>query len=537
MNLKDRLEKIQEWMDSHKEHQKIAIPDEEGFSFKKLLAFAGPGLLVSIAYVDPGNFTTDITAGAQFNYRLIWVLIAATFVGLILQILTSRLGLVTGKHLAQVCKDEYGDRTPLTIILWLITESAIIASDIPEVVGTAFALNMLFGIPLWAGVLITGVDTMLFLGLQNFGVRYLEIFIGALVAIISCCFVVELGLSPVDWVHDDCPTDWCQEFANQNETCPTNYCGTYFGGFVPRLTTENLYIAVSLLGAVVMPHNLYLHSALVLSRGVNRRDKKAIKEANIYNWIECAGALAISAFINVSIVAVSAAIFYPDQHNDYSTDNQEPDLDDTSKLLGNTLGSGAKVIFGIALLASGQSSTLTGTYAGQFVMEGFLELKMSMWKRNLITRSIAILPSLIVALLAGQSGSSALIILSSAILSFQLPFALIPLIKFTSSEIKMGEFANSRAASVLLGGIAATVVSANVYLIYATLFASDGAITSLDDLALKIILSILVGVIGIFYFGFLAYLTKRPVTVASSERPEDRPLLAVSNIQEIYADD
>jgi len=519
---KSRKEKLKEWLDKHdKSTEKISVPDHAGFSWRKLWAFAGPGFLISIAYIDPGNFATDISAGAAFNYRMIWVLVFATTMGLFLQVLAARLGMVTKKHLAKVCRDEYGNKTPLTITLWLITESAIIASDIPEIIGTAFALNMLFGCPLWLGVLITAIDTMVFLGIQYFGIRYLEGFIGALVAVISCCFVAELWMSPIHWFRADCPDDWCAKFPH--EQCPSNYCGTLFPGFIPRINQEGLYIAISLLGAVVMPHNLYLHSALVLSRDV-KPERAASKEANLYNWIESTLALSMSAFVNICILSVAAGNFYPDTSNNFSTEYTNPDLDDTSRLLGNFLGKSASIVFGLALLAAGQSSTLTGTYAGQFVMEGFVEIKLPLWKRNLITRSIAILPSLIVAILAGKSGSTTLIILSSAILSFQLPFAIVPLVKFTSSKLKMGEFANSRWVTILMICLGLVVCSANVYLIYETFYGPAGIVTQIGSLTVRILLTILLIVVGILYFILIGYLVYRPVT--GFEDPLHQKLLA-----------
>jgi len=471
--------------------------------------------------MDPGNFATDIQAGASFNYRMIWILIFATSMGLFLQALSSKMGLITGKDLAMACREEYGNRTPITIALWLITESAIIASDIPEIIGTAFSLQMLFGIPLWGGVLITAIDTMLFLGLQYFGVRILEAFTGALVAAISLCFVVEVGMSPISWFKSSCPDDWCSKFT---EECPNDYCGMWIAGFVPRINQDGLYVAISLVGAVVMPHNLYLHSALVKSRKVEKT-RAALKEASLYNWIECSIALGISCMINIFILSVAASNFYPNPANNYSTEHMHPDLDDSQRLLGNFLGSSAKYIFAIALLASGQSSTLTGTFAGQFVMQGFVDIKLPLWARNLITRSLAIVPSLIVALLAGQKGSTALIILSSAILSFQLPFALVPLMKFTSSRLKMGYFTNSKLVTALLIIVSTLVSLANSYLIYGTLFDKDeGAIWKLGSKGLRVFLIILVVIVGIVYFSFLGYLVYRPVKV-QGYKEEETPLL------------
>eukprot|EP01119_Soliformovum_irregulare_P015574 TRINITY_DN4394_c0_g1_i1.p1 TRINITY_DN4394_c0_g1~~TRINITY_DN4394_c0_g1_i1.p1 ORF type:complete len:565 (-),score=117.90 TRINITY_DN4394_c0_g1_i1:40-1542(-) len=482
----------------------------------------GPGFLISIAYIDPGNFATDIQAGAQFNFRFIWVLVFATTLGLFLQVLSARLGMVTGKHLATVCREEYGPKSFITISVWLITESAIIASDIPEIIGTAFALNMLFGLPLWAGVLITAIDTMLFLAVQYFGVRYLELFIAALVGVISMCFITELGMSPIHWTTTDCPTtseDWCSRFpANE---CPPNYCGTFFGGFIPRISSDGIYVAISLIGAVVMPHNLYLHSALVLSRHV-QRTRAALKEANFYNWIECTLALALSCFVNISILTVAAANFYPDADNNFTLDRRNPDLDDTSHLLGTILGNAAQTVFAIALLAAGQSSTLTGTYAGQFVMEGFIQINMALWKRNLITRSIAILPSLLVAIVAGRQGSTFLIILSSAILAFQLPFALVPLLKFTSSKKKMGHFVNSKIVTIVMGILGTVVCAANCYLIVELFFGSEsGFVWLISNTAGRVFASIALGIVGLGYFSLLGYLIYRPITVEERSYVDD----------------
>eukprot|EP01114_Cavostelium_apophysatum_P023947 TRINITY_DN919_c0_g2_i1.p1 TRINITY_DN919_c0_g2~~TRINITY_DN919_c0_g2_i1.p1 ORF type:complete len:564 (-),score=72.55 TRINITY_DN919_c0_g2_i1:79-1770(-) len=533
--VKERFIHATDWLkERDKSETKVHIPETktDGFSFRKLWAFLGPGVLVSIAYIDPGNFATDIAAGSQFNYRLIWILLLASCMSLMLQILSSRLGLIAGKDLATICKDEYGHRTPLTILLWLITESAIIASDIPEIIGTAFALNMLFGLPLWAGVVITAIDTMIFLGLQYFGVRKLEIFIASLVGVVCVCFIIQLALSPINWFTSDCPPkeEWCSHFENE-DSCPDNFCGKWIAGFVPRINSDGIYVAISLVGAVVMPHNLYLHSALVLSRKVDPTKKK-LKEASLYNSIECILALTVSCFINIFILTVAAANFYPGPSNNYSMEFTQPNLSDTQKLLGDFLGNAAKYIFAIALLAAGQSSTLTGTYAGQFVMLGFVDIKLPLWLRNLITRSLAIVPSLVVAIVAGEKGSTALIILSSAILSFQLPFALVPLMKFTSSRVKMGDFVNSKALTVVLGAIALLVSVANVYLIYQLLFGSDGgAVNDISNKGARIFTTIVVAVVGVAYFALLGYLIYRPVTVKGLCLQEDIP-----NVEESIPD-
>jgi len=509
-----QLRTVKDWVNSHERSTiKIAVPEKEGFSLRKFWAFAGPGVLISMAYIDPGNFATDIQAGAQFNYSMIWVIIFSTVLGLCLQILASRLGMTTGKHLATICREEYGDKSPLTITIWLITETVIVASDIPEIVGTAFALNLLFGIPLWAGVLITSIDTLLFLGIQHFGIRYLELFIGSLVTIISLAFIVETWISPVHFKTADCPSDWCSQFPEGK--CPSNYCGLFWSGFIPIIHQDGLYDALALFGSVVMPHNLYLHSALVLSRDV-KPNKRAIKEANLCSLIESAFALGMSAVVNVCILSVAAANFYPNASNEYSTEYSNPDLSDTSVLLGNFLGPAASIVFGIALLASGQSSTLTGTYAGQFVMEGFIKIKMPLWKRNLITRSFAILPSLIISIISGNSGSSTLIILCSVILSFQLPFALIPLVKFTSSPMKMGPFANSPLVTGSMIILGLLVSAANVFLIWDTFYdpTNGGFITLIDSYAGYVAATTALVVVSIVYFGLLGYLCFKPIRFA-----------------------
>eukprot|EP00124_Ichthyophonus_hoferi_P002855 Ihof_evm8s215 gene=Ihof_evmTU8s215 len=488
--------------------------DSDHFSWGRFARFLGPGMLVSIAYLDPGNFLSDIQSGAEFNYRLIWVLWMATFLGFLMQLLSARLGIVTGKHLAVMCRREYGNRTFITYCLWILSEITIVASDIPEVIGSAFGMKLLFGLPLWAGVLIVSANTFILLGVQYFGVRKLEIVVSILIAIIAGCFVGETALSPVQWTLLKCPSneEWTKLLACTDaiDYCPANLCGSFWGGFIPRISLNQrmLMIATSLIGAVVMPHNLYLHSALVLSRNVNRKAPVQVKWADFYNTVECGIALGLSCLINTTIIIVAASIFFPNAYNNYHVVNNLDNIGfmDVSKLLGDTLGSkGASIMFGIALLASGQSSTITGTYAGQFVMEGFLELKIVLWQRNLLTRAVAIIPSLTISILAGVKGANTLIIVSSVILSFQLPYALVPLLKFTSSEVTMGQHKNSILMIVTCVILTLIVVLANVFLIVNTV------LDSVEGKA-KIGMICFVAIIGVVYFGSLGYLAWKPVS-------------------------
>ncbi|CEO97823.1 hypothetical protein PBRA_005937 [Plasmodiophora brassicae] len=462
------------------------------FSWNRLLVFMGPGFLVSTSFVDPGNFDTDIQAGAQFRYELVYVLVGATALGLLLQNLAARLGVVTGMNLAEICAHEYPGR--VRYILWAIAEVTIVASDIPEVVGTAFALRFLFGMPLWIGVIVTSLSVVLFLMVNVFGVRKLELLIGSLIGVVLICFVGELLMS-------------------------TASLGGILGGLIPTFNLRAMYAATSLIGSVVMPHNIFLHSALVQTRSV-RRTSPAIREACYYNFIESCIALSISLVINVSILAMSASEFFPNPH---------AGLLSAPALLQRILkGSAGSTIFAIALLASGQSSTMTGTYAGQFVMEvfeplveriagsdsglqGFLDLKIEKWARALLTRSVAIVPSLIAALVAGEHGADRLIILSQVALSVLLPFSLIPLFKVTSSHERMGEFANGRTVKVVVIALGAGVTLANLALVFAELVPVVGAMGGFTAL--------LASCMGLVVFGgylsLFAYLLVRPVTTHS----------------------
>lgn len=414
----------------------IIIPEKN--SWKNFFAYVGPGFLVAIAYIDPGNFETDLQAGAQYKYELLWIILVASCAALIIQSLAAKLGVVTGMHLAEHCRAEYS-RFP-NFILWVLAEIAVIACDIPEVIGTAFALNMLFRIPVWCGVLITGLSTLVFLLLQQYGIRKLEFLIAFLVFTMAACFFGELG------------------YAKPKAS------GVLEGLFVPQLKGSGATgLAISLLGAMVMPHNLFLHSALVLSRRVPR-SVHGIKEACRFYTIESAFALSVAFLINVSVISVSGAVC--------SSTNLDPedqksckdlDLNEASFLLKHFLGSWSSKLFAIALLASGQSSTITGTYAGQYIMQGFLDLRITPWIRNFLTRTLAIVPSLIVAIIGGSAGAGKLIIIASMILSFELPFALIPLLKFTSSKTKMGNYANSILISALTWIISSSIMAINTY--------------------------------------------------------------------------
>jgi len=376
--------------------------------WRRLLAFAGPAYLVSVGYMDPGNWATDLEGGARFGYRLIWVLVVSNLMALLLQTLSSRLGIVTGRDLAQACRDEYPRAVSYT--LWLLCEFAIIACDLAEVLGAAIGLNLLFHVPMLIGVLVTAADTLLVLWFSRMGIRVIEAFVLVLIATIAGCFAFEIFLS-----RPDLPG--------------------VVTGLIPRLNSSSIYIAVAIFGATVMPHNLYLHSALVQTRqiGETGSDKRT---ACRYNFLDSTLALNGALFVNAAILVMSAAVFYS-RHIVVTEIQQAHQL--LAPLLGTTA---ASVLFGLALLCSGQSSTLTGTMAGQIVMEGFLRFRIQPWLRRFVTRCLAITPAVLTLYLAGDSGTYQLIILSQVIINFQLPFAVIPLVHFTSDKRRMGEFAN-----------------------------------------------------------------------------------------------
>lgn len=409
--------------------------------FRKLLAFTGPGFLVAVGYMDPGNWATDIAGGSQFGYRLLFVIVLSNLMAVVLQTLSGKLGLVTGKDLAQACRDRFSPA--VVVVLWVLAELAIAATDLAEVIGSAIALNLLFGIPILYGVIITAVDVLLILLLQNKGVRTLESIVIVLMGTIAVCFGIDLFMA-----H------------------PSN--SGIMHGLVPDAEVlrnpEMLYIAIGILGATVMPHNLYLHSSLVKSRKIENT-VKAKKEAIHYTTIDSTIALTIAMFINGAILVVSAAAFHQAGMFDVA------DITDAYHLLTPLLGTTvASILFGIALLASGQNSTLTGTLSGQIVMEGFLNIKLPAWLRRLVTRLIAIIPAVIVTAIAGEKGTADLLIFSQVILSLQLPFAVIPLVMFTSSKKMMGEFVNKKWLSILSWLIAGIIVVLNICLLALTLF-------------------------------------------------------------------
>ncbi|PON57272.1 NRAMP-like metal transporter [Parasponia andersonii] len=460
--------------------QQIVVPDRK--SWKNFFAYLGPGFLVSIAYIDPGNFETDLQSGAEYKYELLWIILVASCAALIIQSMAANLGVVTGKHLAEHCRTEYA-RVP-NFILWVLAEISIVACDIPEVIGTAFALNMLFNIPLWIGVLLTGLSTLVLLALQQYGVRKLEFLIAFLVLTIAACFFAEL------------------HYANP---APKEVLK---GLFVPQLKGSGATgLAISLLGAMVMPHNLFLHSALVLSRKIPR-SVRGIREACRFYMIESGFALMVAFLINISVISVSGAVC---NSSNLSAEDQKSckdlDLNKASFLLRNVLGSWSSKLFAVALLASGQSSTITGTYAGQYVMQGFLDLRLKPWIRNFLTRCLAIVPSLIVAIIGGSAGAGKLIIIASMILSFELPFALVPLLKFTSSKTKMGIYVNSVAISVVTWIIGSLIMAINIY------YLITGFIHFLIHSHLQVVAVVFLGIFGFsgmaVYLAGIAYLVFR----------------------------
>ncbi|MBI1803300.1 MAG: Nramp family divalent metal transporter [Ignavibacteriae bacterium] len=415
-------------------HRTVLIPKHASI-IKRMLAFAGPAYLVSVGYMDPGNWATDLEGGARFGYQLIWVLLMSNLMAILLQTLSARLGIVTGRDLAQACREHYPK--PIAFTLWILCEVAIAACDLAEVLGTAIGLNLLFNVPLLYGVIITGFDTMLFLVIQQLGIRKMEAFILMLISTIGTCFAIEVFLSQPVW------TDVTK-------------------GFVPHLTSDSLYVAIGILGATVMPHNLYLHSALVQTRAVEQSEAGK-QQASKWNLIDTSIALNAAFFVNAAILIVSAAVFF--KNGVVVTEIQQAHQLLTP-FLGTTI---ASTLFAVALLSAGQSSTLTGTLAGQIVMEGFLQFKIRPVLRRLITRSIAIIPAILVIGLRGEGGSYGLLILSQVILSLQLPFAVIPLIQFTSEKGRMGKFANKVWVQLLAWISAAVIVGLNARLVIGTL--------------------------------------------------------------------
>lgn len=403
--------------------------------WKRLFAFAGPAYLVSVGYMDPGNWATDLEGGATFGYQLLWVLVLSNAMAVLLQTLSARLGIVAKRDLAQACRDSYPK--PVAVALWVLCEIAIAACDLAEVLGAAIGLNLLFGIPLLAGVLLTAFDTLLLLWLSGFGIRKMEAFVIVLVSTIGVCFLIEILL------------------AKPSVTAMA-------AGLIPRLDDKSLYIAIGILGATVMPHNLYLHSALVQTRQIGRTETEK-RQACKFNLIDSVVALNGALLVNASILIVAATVFY-------TRGVEVKEIQQAHQLLAPLLGTSlASIAFALALLCAGQSSTLTGTLAGQIVMEGFLNFRMRPWLRRLITRAVAIIPAAATIMVAGESATYRLLILSQVVLSLQLPFAVIPLIQFTSNKEKMGTFANRTWVKVLAWITAAIIVGLNMRLAWTTL--------------------------------------------------------------------
>jgi manganese transport protein len=417
----------------------IAVPLGGHWS-RRLLAFLGPGYLVSVGYMDPGNWATDLAGGSKFGYTLLSVILLSNLMAILLQALAARLGIVTDRDLAQACRASYS--RPVNFMLWLACEAAIIACDLAEVIGTAIALKLLFGIPLIGGALITALDAFLLLLLMNKGFRFLEAFVIALLIVIAVCFGIQIfaAAPPV---------------------------AAMLRGFAPSTeiitNPEMLYIAIGIIGATVMPHNLYLHSSIVQTRAYPRTNegrRDAIKWATADSTI----ALMLALFINAAILIVAASTFHSSGHADVA------EIGQAFELLSPLLGLGiASTLFAIALLASGLNSTVTATLAGQIVMEGFLHLRLPSWARRLITRGIAIVPVVFVTALYGEHGTANLLVFSQVILSMQLPFAVIPLVRFVSDRRKMGDFVISRSVAAVAWIVAAIIVTLNVKLLCDTL--------------------------------------------------------------------
>lgn len=451
-------------------HRSVSIPKGASLA-KRMFAFFGPAYLISVGYMDPGNWATDLEGGARFGYTLLWVLLMSNIVAVLLQTLSARLGIVTGRDLAQACRDHYPRSA--NYLLWILAEIAIAACDLAEVIGAAIGLNLLFHVPLIFGVIITAFDTLLFLAIQNLGMRRFESFIMLLITIIGLCFIFEVFHSSPEW-------------------------GQVAGGLIPSLPEGSLYVAMGIIGATVMPHNLYLHSALVQSRAYDV-DVEGKRQACKFNLIDSVIALNGAFFVNAAILIVAASAFY--KHGIVVTELQQAHSL-LSPLLGTTL---AGIAFAVALLCAGQASTLTGTLAGQIVMEGYLHFKMRPFLRRLLTRLVAVVPAALTILLAGEAATYKLLILSQVILSLQLSFAVIPLIHFTNDKKLMGEFANKpwlQAVSWLAAGV---VVVLNVKLVIDQI----GEWISASPEPILIYLTVVPITVGLG--AFLVYITLKPL--------------------------
>jgi manganese transport protein len=420
-------------------HRSIVVPTGTSF-WKKMAAFSGPGYLVAVGYMDPGNWATDLQGGAQYGFLLLSVVMISNFMAILLQHLCIKLGVATGRDLAQACRDHYP--MPVVWFLWILCEIAIASCDLAEVVGSAIGLQLLFGIPLVWGCLIMCVDVLAVLYLQNKGFRYIEALVVTLIATIGVCFAAELF-----WVKP-------------------SLTGVMLG-FVPSMDIvkdpQMLYVAIGIIGATVMPHNLYLHSSIVQTRNFERTPEGK-REAIKFATLDSTGALMFALFINAAILVLAAAAFHWSGHADVAQ------IQDAFKLLSPLLGVGvASTIFALALLASGQNSTLTGTLAGQIVMEGFLNIRLTPWLRRLVTRALAIVPAVGIIAYYGESKTTALLVGSQVVLSMQLGFAIWPLMRFTGNKTKMGEFANAPWLRILGWTTAAVIIALNAWLLFITL--------------------------------------------------------------------
>ncbi len=404
--------------------------------WRKALAFAGPGYLVAVGYMDPGNWATDVAGGSKFGYSLLSVILISNLMAILLQGLAAKLGIVTGRDLAQACRDHYSRAT--VIFLWILCEIAIAACDLAEVIGSAIGLNLLFGLPIPIGIAVTALDVLIVLYLQHKGFRLLESLVVALIVAIAGCFLFELLISRPD-------------------------LSGVAAGFLPRASIisrqDELYIAISILGATVMPHNLYLHSSIVQTRAYEETGAGKRAAVRFAFW-DSTFALSFALFINAAILVVSAATFHTSGHTEVA------EIQDAYRLLTPLLGvTGASAVFALALLASGQNSTLTGTLAGQIVMEGFLDVRIRPWLRRLITRAVAIVPAALTAIFFGESGTAKLLIFSQVILSLQLSFAVFPLVRFTSDKLKMGAFVNAPWLKALAYVVAFAIFALNAWLL------------------------------------------------------------------------
>ncbi len=464
--------------------------------FKRIFAFAGPAYLVSVGYMDPGNWATDLEGGSRFGYALIWVILMSNLMAVLLQTLSARLGIVTGKDLAQACRSEYSKAS--SFVLWIFCEIAIAACDLAEVLGTILGLNLLFGLPLLWGAFVTLFDTFLLLAIQKLGMRKMEAFVVSLISVIAGGFIVNLFLAKPDW-------------------------GAAAAGLVPAVPEGSVYIILGIIGATVMPHNLYLHSSLVQTRRVSRTiDSKA--QACRYNFLDSAVALNAAFFVNAAILILAAAVFH--RHGIVVTEIQQAD-----RMLEELLGSHvATIAFGLALLAAGQSSTLTGTLAGQIVMEGFVKVRLRPALRRLVTRAMALIPAVIVIAISGDQGTYKLLIFSQVILSLQLPFAIVPLVHFTSDKLKMGAFASRLWVKILAWVTSFIIIALNAKLVYDQIvdWASGNTPLIVDVLIIGMTAAISL---------FLLYLIVLPLIRGEKDWVQDAPSHSAKIIAAIDAHD